>query len=76
VKKVTIEDLAMMTQKGFADTASKRDLNSFRSEVKKEFNDMGIRLDHIENLTLTDHRNLLERLEDKTRVLKTAMKRQ
>lgn len=72
-KKITIEDLAMMTQKGFSHSAE--ELKNFRTEVNKRFDKMDIRLDHIENLILTDHRNRLERLEDKIRVIETALKR-
>ncbi len=77
-KKVTIEDLAVMTQKGFAETATK--LDDFQTEVNERFkkiddrfDKMDDRFDHIEHLILTDHRNRLERLEDKMRVLETAI---
>lgn len=66
-KKITIEDLAGMTQRGFADNAVRFDA------IDKRFDKMDDRFDHIEHLILTDHRNRLERLEDKMRVLETAI---
>ncbi|HEY4511418.1 MAG TPA: hypothetical protein VJH55_01110 [Candidatus Paceibacterota bacterium] len=57
-----IEDLAVMTQNGF---------NELNGEMNKQFEEVNIRLDRIENLILTDHRNRLERLEDRMRIVET-----
>lgn len=56
-KKVTLEDLARMTAKGFADT-------------EKCFDGLEARLDRIEHLLLRDHLNRIERLEDNVLRLK------
>ena len=57
-----IEDLAVMTQNGF---------NELNGEMNKQFEEVNIRLDRIENLILTDHRNRIERLEDRMRIVET-----
>lgn len=44
-------------------------------EVSKNFEDVTHRLDRIENIILTDHRNRLERVEDKIRLLETGYNR-
>jgi hypothetical protein len=71
-KKITIDDLAVMIARGFEATASKEEMNNRFDRVNEKFDEMEERLDRIENLILTDHRNRLERLEDKVRVLETA----
>lgn len=79
-KKVTIEDLAGMTQRGFegvdkrfegvdkrfAQADSK--IESFRTEVNQRF-------DHIENLLIRAHENRIEKLEDDVRILKTLVEK-
>lgn len=48
-KNISIDDLAVMVQKGFAETATKHDLKSMRFEMNERF-------DRIEKLILTDHK--------------------
>lgn len=75
-KKVTIEDLAGMTQRGF-DGVDKRfgqvdsKIESFRAEVNQRFEHIDARFDHIENLLIRAHENRIEKLEDDMRILKT-----
>ncbi len=71
---MTIDDLAVMVQNGFSETARKIDLDSFRDEVNGRLDNVETRLDRIENLILTDHRSRIERLEDTCRVLETSRK--
>lgn len=54
--KVTIEKLAVMVQKGFAETATKDDMN-------RRFNSVDKRLEKIENLFIADHKKRIEKLE-------------
>ena len=61
-KKMTIEDLAILTANGFKGADKRFDgvegeLNEFKSEVNMRF-------DRIENLLLRDQLNRIERLED------------
>jgi len=82
-KKVTIEDLAGMTQRGFQKIDSRFEqvnarfeqvdinLESFRAEVNHRFEQVNARFDHIENLLIRAHENRIEKLEDEMRILKT-----
>lgn len=54
-KKMTIEDLAVITANGFK--AVDKRIDVVESEMNKRF-------DRIENLLLRDHLNRIERLED------------
>lgn len=77
-KKITIDDLAIMVQKGFNETASKTDMN-VRFEVidarfdavDARFDKVDERLDRIENILIRAHDDRLDRLEDSVRILKT-----
>lgn len=62
-KNITIDDLAVMVQKGFNGVdkrfdgvATKDELGSMRVEMNKRF-------DKIENLILADHKKRIEKLE-------------
>ncbi len=59
------ENMAIMVQRGFEETASKSDLEAVRLELKSGIGEVKIRLDRIENILLRDHNNRIERLEDK-----------
>ncbi|MCX6720524.1 MAG: hypothetical protein NTW11_01855 [Candidatus Staskawiczbacteria bacterium] len=62
-KNITIDDLAVMVQKGFAETAKKADMDLRFDEVDKRF-------DKIENLILADHKKRIERLESEVKDLR------
>lgn len=62
---MTIEDLAMITQKGLGEVRG--DLNEFRNEVNDRF-------DRIENILLHAHENRIEKLEYDLRTVKTFLK--
>ncbi len=64
-KKMTIEDLAVITANGF------RAVDTRFEEVDKRFDEMNVRFDRIENILLRDHLNRIERLEDTVLQLKT-----
>lgn len=53
--KITIDDLAVMVQKGFAETDEK---------IEKGFKEVNIRLNNIENILLKQHESRIKRLED------------
>lgn len=66
-----IDGLASMVARGFEHTATKKDI----SEVRTRLDGIDDRLDRIENLLIRAHENRIERLEDKVRVLETALGR-
>lgn len=57
-KKMTIENLAVITANGFKGVDKKFEA------VDKRFDEVDKRFDRIENLLLRDHLNRIERLED------------
>lgn len=72
-KETTLDDLAIMVQKGFSETA--RDFSEVKTglgEVKKELVDANNRLDRIEFHTNT-HERRIEILEDKMRIVSTKL---
>jgi hypothetical protein len=72
-RKITIEDLARMVQKGFSETAKKIELEGLREEMKKGFKVVDERFDKIEKLILADHKRRLEKLEEEMRDLKNLL---
>ncbi len=66
-KKMTIEDLAVMVKRGFDETAKKAD-------VETQFDEMGKRLDRIENILIAGHDRRLYNAEDDIRVIKTKVR--
>lgn len=62
-KNITIDDLAMMIQKGFEETAK-------REEVNERFDKVEDRLENIEKLILADHKQRIEKLEEEVKELK------
>ena len=76
-KKITIEDLARMVQKGFNGVedkmAKKVDVDRQFQEVNERFNRVDERFDKIEKLILADHKRRIERLEDETKDLKNLL---
>ena len=65
-KEITNEELARMIARGFEETAKKTDVN-------KQFADVHAKLDHIENILLTDHKKRIEKLEQAVKELKEAV---
>jgi hypothetical protein len=63
-KKMTIEDLAVITANGFKGVDKRLD------GVDARLDGIDVRLDRIENLLLRDHLNRIERLEDAVLQLK------
>ena len=62
-KNITIDDLAIMVQKGFEETAKKAEMNLRFVQIDKRF-------DKIEKLILADHKNRIEKLEEEVKELK------
>ena len=62
-KNITIDDLAIMVQKGFEETAKKAEMNLRFDQIDKRF-------DKIEKLILADHKNRIEKLEEEVKELK------
>lgn len=65
-KNVTIDDLAVMVQKGFADTATKSDIKVLTGRFDK----VDKRFDKIENLILENHRKRIEKIEAEVKELR------
>ncbi|MEK7664092.1 MAG: hypothetical protein AAB340_01430 [Patescibacteria group bacterium] len=62
-KNVTINDLAVMVQKGFNETATKSELKSLETKMDKRF-------DKIEKIILADYGDRIEKLEVEVKELK------
>jgi hypothetical protein len=69
-RKVTIEDLAAMIQRGFKEMAKRTDMDRGFAAVDKRFDVVEDRLDRIEKLMLVDHKRRIERLEDQVKDLR------
>ncbi|MBI2454287.1 MAG: hypothetical protein HYV54_01815 [Parcubacteria group bacterium] len=72
-KRITIEDLARMVQKGFEETAKKDDADNLRTDLNSLRTEMNERFDKIERLILADHKRRIEKLEQDMRELKNAL---
>jgi len=77
-KKITIEDLARMVQKGFSETGGeingvKEDVAEVKNEMRRSFKAVDERFDKIEKLILADHKRRIERLEDEMKDLKNLL---
>ncbi len=66
-KDVTIDDLAVMVQKGFNDVTENM---TTKSELKFLESKMDKRFDRIEKIILADHRERIEKLEVEVKELK------
>ena len=65
-KNITIEDLAIMVQRGFDETAK-------QTEINRHFNIVEERLDRIERIILIDYKNRIEKLEMYVEELRDAL---
>ena len=72
VKKMTIEDLALMVARGFESMATKDEMNARFDEAVKENKD---RFDKIENILIRALDNRTTKLEDENRVIKTTLEK-
>ena len=76
-KNITIDDLAVMVQKGFQETAKgfeetakKVDMDERFNAVDKRFDKIEVRLERIEKIVLLNHRERIETLEMEIKKLK------
>lgn len=69
-KNITIDDLAMMVQKGFDGVQKGFEETAKKKDMEKRFKDMDNRFDKIERLILADHKRRIEKLEIAVRDLK------
>lgn len=69
-KNITIDDLAVMVQKGFNGIANEM---ATKNEMNRHFNLVDERFDKIEKLILADYKKRIERLESSVRELKEAL---
>lgn len=65
-KNITIDDLAIMVQKGFEETAKKVDVDNLSKSVDKRF-------ERIEKLILSDYKMRIEKLEGEMRELRESL---
>ncbi|MBI2120133.1 MAG: hypothetical protein HYT94_00735 [Parcubacteria group bacterium] len=86
VKKMTIEDLALMVARGFENTATKDELMTMKEEMNAQFGEVNEkisdqakenkdRFDKIEYLLIRALDNRTAKLEDDTRVIKTTIEK-
>ena len=69
-EKITIDDLALMVQRRFKETAKQADVDRQFVGVDKRFDAVEERLDRIEKLILADHKRRIERLEGEMKELR------
>lgn len=62
-KNITIDDLAVMVQKGFAETATKVELKSLENKIDERF-------DKMEKVVLASHQKRIEKLEAEVKELR------
>ena len=72
-ENITIDDLAIMVQKGFAETATKAELIAVKDEMKEGFKKVNERLDKIEDVLIEKHDQRISYLEQRVRELGTAL---
>jgi len=65
-KKITIESLARMVEKGFDETAKEESVN-------RQFHEVNERLDRIEKIILTEHERRLDIVEQNIKSSKDQM---
>jgi archaellum component FlaC len=68
--KVTTDELAVMIQHGFAETARKGDVDRRFDGVDKRLDAIEDKLESIEKLILADHKRRIERLEEQVKELR------
>jgi hypothetical protein len=66
-KNITIDELAVMVQKGFNDVTTKM---ATKTELSVLHNEMNKRFDKIENLVLASHQKRIEKLEAEVKELR------
>jgi hypothetical protein len=69
-KNITIDDLAVMVQKGFTGVDKRLDEMATKSEMNRRFDLVDKRFDKIENLVLASHQKRIEKLEAEVKELK------
>ena len=69
-KNITIEDLARMVAKGFAETTKKREMDLRFDKVDKRFDKIEDRLENIEKLLIAQHQRRIEKLESDVKELR------
>ena len=67
-KDITINDLAVMVQKGFSGVDKRFD--AMHNEMDKRFDLVDKRFDKVENLILENHRKRIEKMEAEIKDLK------
>jgi len=72
-RNITINDLAVMVQKGFDETAKKADMDFKFEQVDRRFNQIDKRFDKLEKLILADHKKRIEKLEDELKEIKRTL---
>jgi septal ring factor EnvC (AmiA/AmiB activator) len=70
-ENITINDLAVMVQKGFTAVDKRFDEVDYKFEqVDKRFGQIDKRFDKLEKLILADHKRRIEKLEDELKDIK------
>jgi len=69
-KEITIDQLAMMVQRGFMETQKELSKNAKKIDVDRRFDQVEKRLDRIEKLILPNYKERIEKLEMDVKELK------
>jgi len=70
---ITIDQLAVMIQNGFNETAKKVDVDQRFNQVDQHFDRIEKRLDRIENILIQNHQTRIEKLETSMMELRQAL---
>ncbi|MFA5169768.1 MAG: hypothetical protein WC386_02755 [Candidatus Paceibacterota bacterium] len=71
-KKTTLNDIAIMLQRGFKETAKSLEIGFCFDSINKRFDKMDERFDRIEKLII-DHNNRIKKLEDDMKEAKSML---
>ena len=72
-KESTIDELAIMIQSGFRDTARKIDVEELRKDMENNFKKVDARFDIIENKLIARHEREIEHLRDEVLKIKVTL---
>jgi len=71
-KKITFDDIAIMPQRGFEETAKRLEIGFCFDSVNERFDKMDERFDRIEKLII-DHKDRIKKLEDDMKEVKNLL---
>ena len=72
-KNITIDELAMMVQKGFEKTSTKEQVERLESRIDKVEKDVAIIKGTMKNLVAENYKKRIEKLEDEIKEVKSTL---